>query len=147
MASHDLTPIGRRPAAVTTAVWLLALGGLLLLAGGLIAATMSFEALRQAAPPTVSDAAVQEYARLYRGAGILFALAGAALTVFALRCRGRNPRVRRATMALGLAIVVVVAVAAVFAGTHLLSLLSLLAIIAGTLLLSRPGVVEWYTGD
>jgi hypothetical protein len=66
--------------------------------------------------------------------------------VFAGRARIRDLRSRRAAMALGLAIVVLVAVAAVFSGTHILALLSLIPIVIGTLLLSRPAVVEWYAG-
>lgn len=135
-----------RPNAVTAACWLLTVAAVLLIVGGLLAVSMSFDALRQAAPLTVSDEAVRSYARVYRGGGALFAVAGAALAWFAARARNRDPRSRRAAMTLGLAIVVLVAVAAVFSGTHILSLLSLLAIILGTLLLSRPGVVEWYAG-
>lgn len=82
-----------------------------------------------------------------RGVGILFAVAGAGLAGLAVRARRRDPRSRRAAMALGLAITVVVAVAAVFAGTHILALLSLVPIIVGTLLLGRPPVVEWYAGE
>ena len=48
-------------------------------------------------------------------------------------------------MTLGLTIVVLVGMAAVFAGTHILALLSLVPIVAGALLLSRPSVVEWCT--
>jgi hypothetical protein len=50
-------------------------------------------------------------------------------------------------MTLGLTIVVLVGLAAVFAGTHILALLSLLPIVVGTLLLNRPNVVEWYAGE
>lgn len=135
-----------RPVGVTTAFWLLVVGGVLLMAGGLMAATVGFDALRQSAPPTVSDDAVRGYARLYRGAGILFCLAAAALAGFAVRARDGDPRFRRATMALGLTIVVVVGVAAVFAGTHILALLSVLPIIVGTLMLGRPAVLGWYSG-
>jgi cytochrome bd-type quinol oxidase subunit 1 len=136
-----------RPGAITTAFWLLVVGAVLLMAGGLLAATVSVDAIRQGAPPSVPDEAVHAYARLYRGAGILFSLAAAALAAFAVRARDRDPRFRRAALALGLTIVVLVAIAAVFAGTHILSLLSLVPIVVGTLLLSRPGVVEWYAGD
>lgn len=133
-----------RPAAVTAAFWALLVGAVLLMAGGLIAATVGFDSLRQAAPPTVSDDALRNYARLYRGAGILFALAAAGLAVLAMRARDGDPRFRRAATTLGLAIVVLVGLAAVFAGTHILALLSLLPIVVGTLLLGRPGVAEWY---
>ena len=135
-----------RPSAVTTACWLLVVGGVLLIAGGLLATLVSFDSLRQAAPITVTDEALHDYARLYRGAGILFGIAGVALVWFAGRARSRDLRARRAAMALGLSIVVLVAVAAVFSGTHILALLSLLPIVVGTLLLSRPTVLDWYAG-
>jgi len=136
-----------RPAAVTTAFWLLVVGAVLLMAGGLMAATVSFESLRQSAPPSVSDDALRNYVRLYRGAGALFSVSAAALAAFAVRARNRDPRFRRAVMTLGLTIVVLVGLAAVFAGTHILALLSLVPIVVGTLLLSRPNIVEWYAGE
>ena len=136
-----------RPAAVTAAFWALVGGAALLMAGGLMAATVSFDSLRQAVPATVSDDAVRDYARLYRGAGILFSISAAALAAFAVRARARDPRFRRAAMTLGLTIVVLVGAAAVFAGTHILALISLVPIVVGTLLLSRPNVVEYYTGE
>jgi hypothetical protein len=122
-------------------------GAVLLLVGGLMAATVSFDTLRQAAPPTVPDTDVRRYGMLYRGAGLLFAVSGIALAVMAARARLRDPRMRRAVMTLGLTIVVLVGLAAVFAGTHILALLSLPPIVVGTLLLSRPVVVEWYAGE
>lgn len=133
------------PGGVTTAMWLLVAGAVLLVGGGLMAATVSFDALRQAAPPTVSDGDVRHYGLLYRGTGVLFTVSGVALAVMAARARLGNPRMRRAVMALGLTIVVLVGLASVLAGTHILALLSLLPIIVGTLLLSRPAVVEWYS--
>lgn len=141
-----MSEIESRPSAVTTACWLLVIGAVLLICGGLLAALVSFDSLRQAAPPTVTDEALNDYARLYRGAGILFALAGVALAWFAARARTRDLRARRAAMALGLTIIVLVALAAVFSGTHILALLSLLPIVVGTLLLSRPAVLDWYAG-
>lgn len=141
MAAND-----PRPGGVTTAFWLLVVGGLLLMGGGLMAAIGSVDAVRQATPPTVSDEAVRNYARWHRGAGILFCLAAATLMGFAVRAHGGDPRSRRAAMALGLTIIVIVAVAAVFAGTHILALLSLLPIIVGTLMLGRPAIQEWYAG-
>lgn len=141
-----MSEIESRPSAVTTACWLLVAGGALLILGGVLASLVSFDSLRQAAPPTVTDDALHDYARLYRSAGILFGIAGVGLAWFAIRARARDLRARRAAMTLGLAIVVVVAVAAVFSGTHILALLSLVPIVVGTLLLSRPGVLDWYAG-
>lgn len=136
-----------RPSAVNTACWLLVIGAVLLIAGGLLASLVSFDSLRQAAPPTVTDEALHSYARLYRGAGALFGFAGLALVWFAVRARVRDLRARRAAMALGLTIIVLVSVAAVFSGTHILALLSLLPIVVGTLLLSQPAALEWYAGE
>jgi hypothetical protein len=135
------------PNGLSVAVWMLVAGAVLLCVGGLMAATVSFDTLRQAAPPTVSDDDVRRYGQLYRGAGVLFGLAGLALAVMASRARLRNARLRRSAMTLGLTIVVLVGGAAVFAGTHILALLSLLPIVVGTMLLSRPAVIEWYAGD
>lgn len=135
-----------RPSAVNTACWLLIVGAVLLIAGGLLASLVSFDSLRQAAPPSVTDEALNDYARLYRSAGILFSLAGLALVWFASRARRRDLRARRAAMTLGLTVVVLIALAAVFSGTHILALLSVLPIVVGTLLLSRPAVLDWYAG-
>ena len=135
-----------RPGVVTAAFWLLIGGAVLLMTGGLLAATVGFDTLRAAAGPSVSDQSIRDYLRLYRGAGILFSLAAAALAVFAIRTRNRDPRSRRATIALGLAIVVLVAIAAVFAGTHVLALLSMVPVIVGTLLLGRPAAADWFSG-
>lgn len=139
-----MTATDSRPAAVTAAFWVLLVGAVLLMAGGVMAATVGFDSLRQAAPPAVSDDVLRKYVRLYRGAGVLFALAAAGLAVLAVRARDGDPRFRRAATTLGLAIVVLVGLAAVFGATTILALLSLLPIIVGTLLLGRPGVVEWY---
>ena len=130
MAANDL-----RPAGVTTAFWLLVFGAVLLMGGGLMAAAL------------MGLNTLVGYAILHRGAGILFCLAAAALTGFAVRARDGDPRFRRATIALALAIIVIVAVAAVFAGTHILALLSLLPIIVGTLMLGRPALQGWYSGE
>lgn len=136
-----------RPGVVNAAFWLLIAGAVLLATGGLLAATVGFDTLRQAAGPSVSDQSIRDYLRLYRGAGMLFAAAAAALAGCAVRARDRDLRFRRASMSLGLAIVVLVAVAAVFAGTHVLALLSVLPIIVGTLLLGRPAAADWFAGN
>ena len=68
-----MTASDSRPVAVTTAFWLLVLGAVLLMAGGLMSATLGFDTLRRSAPQAVSDQTVQNYLRLYRGAGVLLA--------------------------------------------------------------------------
>jgi hypothetical protein len=127
-----MTTTEPRPRAVDVAFWLLVVGAVLLLAGGMLAATLSYDTLRSAALPTVSDQTIRDYLRFHRGALVV-------------RTRAGDPRFRRATMGLGLAIVVLVGVVAVFFGTHIFALLSLLPIIVGTLLLSRPPVAKWFS--
>lgn len=126
------------PGSGGAAFWLLVIGAALLLAGGLMAVIVGFDTLRRGAPPTVSDESVRNYLRLYRSSGVLFGLAAAVLARLAMRARDGDPRFRRAATGLGMAIVVLVAVAAVFLGTVTTpALLSLLPIIAGTLMLNR----------
>lgn len=134
-----------RPSAVTTACWLLVVGGVLLIAGGLLATLVSFDTLRKAQPPTVPDESVHHLVTMNRGIGILFVLAGVGLVWLAARARQRDLRFRRAAMALALTIIVLVSVASVFAG-HILALLSLVPIIVGTLMMSRAEVLDWYVG-
>ena len=133
-----MTASDSRPAAVTTAFWLLVLGAVLLMAGGLMSATLGFDTLRRSAPQTVTDETVQNYLRLYRGAGVLLALAGAALAAFAARARDGDTRFRQSATGLSLAIVILVSLAAGFGlRIHIQALLSLRPIIAGTLTLNR----------
>lgn len=142
-----MTAIELRPREVTAAFWLLIAGAVLLLLGGLLAATLTFDAIRDAAAPSVSDETLRNYLRFHRGAGVLCGLAAVGLAVVAVPTRNGDPRFRRAAIGLGLAIVVLVGLVAVFAGTHILALLSLLPIIVGTLLLSRPAAAGWFTDD
>lgn len=135
-----------RPSAVTTAYWLLVLGAVLLMAGGLITATLGFETVRRTQPASVTDESVNALLWLNRGIGMLFMLSAVALGWLARRALRRDPRFRRAAVALALAIVLVVAIASVFGG-FVLAPLALVPIIVGTVLLTRPAVVEWYAGE
>lgn len=135
-----------RPSAVTAAYWLLVLGAALLMAGGLITASLGFETVRTTQPASVTDESVNALLWLNRGIGILFMLSALGLGWLARRALRRDPRFRRTAVALALAIVLVVAIASVFGG-FVLAPLALVPIIVGTVLLSRPAVVEWYAGE
>lgn len=139
-----MTAPDSRPTAVTAGSWLLVTGAVLLIAGGIATATVSFEVLRQMATPSVSDHSVRSYLLVYRGVGALFMAAGAGLAVLAVRVRRRDPRFRRSAIALALVIVLMVGVAAVFAGISIVALLSVIPIIAGVLLLSRQTAINWF---
>jgi hypothetical protein len=108
-----------RPRAVTAAFWCWVAASVLLMVGGLIAAT--------AAIPI-----------MYTGGGVITALAGAGMAFLAGRARSGDTRFRRAAVALSLTIVVLVALLAVFAVVHVLTLLGVLPLIAGTVLITRP---------
>jgi len=110
-----------RPRAVTAAFWCWVAAAILLIVGGLIAASVS-------ALPTV-----------YRGGGIITVLAGAGIAYLAGRSRNEDTRYRRAAIALSLVIVVLVAIGSVLGFTlHVLTLLAVLPLIAGAVLMTRP---------
>lgn len=146
MVGRPVRPDPPRPGVVTRAVWLLVIGAVLVAAGGMITASVSFETLRQVASPSVDDETVRSSLWLYRGVGALFVLASAGLVYVAAGAARGDIRYRRATTALGLAVVVLVSLAAVLVGTHILALLGVLPVLVGVLLLGRPVSVAWFAG-
>jgi hypothetical protein len=108
-----------RPRVVTAAFWCWVVASILLIVGGLLAASYALPAV-------------------FRGAGVITALAGAGLAFLAGRTRTGDTRFRRAALALALTIVVLVALCAVFGLVHVLTLLAVIPLIAGTVLMSRP---------
>lgn len=113
-----------RPRVVTAAFWCWLVASVLLIVGGLLAAAVGL--------PVV-----------FRGGGIITALAGAGLAFLAGRSRTGDTRFRRATLALALTIVALVALCAVFGVVHVLTLLAVIPLIAGTVLMTRPAASEW----
>lgn len=116
------SPASRR-AAVSFSCWLV--GAVLLIVGGLIAASVSW--------PSAEST-------LFRGVGVLTALAGAGMAYLAGRSRSGDVRHRRAAIALSMAIVVVVGLMAALrlAPVHILTLLALIPLILGTGLSALP---------
>ena len=113
-----------RPRVVTAAFWCWVAASILLIVGGLLAASVSL-------PP------------VFRGAGVITALAGAGMAFLAGRSRQGDTRFRRAALALSLTIVVLVALLAVFGVVHVLTLLAVVPLIAGTVLMTRPAAASW----
>jgi hypothetical protein len=110
-----------RPRAVTAAFWCWVVASIMLIVGGLIAATVT-------ALPAV-----------YRGGGVVTVLAGVGMAFLAGRSRIEDARYRRAAIALSLVSVVLVAIVSVLGGAvHVLTLLAVLPLIAGTVLITRP---------
>lgn len=94
----------------------------LLIVGGLLAAAVDLPGLNTT---------------LFRGTGVLTALAGLAMAFLAGRSRTGDPRFRRAASALSLAIVMVVGLTAAFGVVHILTLLAVILLIVGTALNAR----------
>lgn len=106
-------------ATIAFSCWLAA--SVLLIVGGLIAASVSW-------PGTVNT--------FYRGSGVLTVIIGAAMAFLAGRSRGGDPRFRRAAMALALTAAALIAIAAAFSlvPVHLLTLAGVILLVVGTAL-------------
>ena len=113
-----------RPRVVTAAFWCWVVASMLLIVGGLLAASIAL--------PTV-----------FRGAGVITAVAGVGMAYLAGRSRRGDTRFRRAAVALSLTIVVLVALIAVLGVVHILTLLAVIPLIAGTVLMTRPAAAAW----
>ncbi|BBZ06192.1 hypothetical protein MDOR_03610 [Mycolicibacterium doricum] len=139
------SPTPARPRVVDIAFWTLVGGAVLLIVGGMLAATVSFETARSAIDPEVSDESLLSYLAVQRGVGVGSVLAGAVLAFVAGRARRGDPRFRRATVALALAIAVVLIMLAAGAGVaNLVTLLALVPITVGTVLLTRRSAAGWF---
>lgn len=114
-----------RPRAVSAAFWCWVAASLMLIVGGLLAASANI-------------------ATVFRGAGVLFAVAGAGLAFLAGRTRAGDGRFKRAALALALAIIVLVALASVLGVVHILTLISVIPLIAGVALITRPAATAFY---
>ena len=122
-------PVSPRPRVVEVAYWLLALAALALIEAGLVVVFTS------------STIPV-----FFRGAGALFAVAGAALAFVAGRTRRGDARFRSATVGLALALVVLLALFSLFS-RGLAWLLIMVVVMVAAVLLLRPAAHEWFTAE
>lgn len=138
----------RRPRLVDIAFWCFIVGAVIMLVGGLMATAAGYESVRAALPSTFSDDQVQNYLTLYRANGIGASVVAVALAFLAGRARRGDGRLRFALLGLTFASVVVVALLAVGLGiAHPLIMLSLLPILVGAVLLTRPSAHAWYESE
>jgi hypothetical protein len=115
-----------RPRVVTAGFWCWAAASVLLVAFGLLLA-LSPDAL-----PI-----------LFRGMGVLFAVTGLGLGFLAGRARLGDARFRRAAIALSLAIVVILAIFALYSRGPIWLLMMILTMV-GAVLMMRPPAQEWF---
>ncbi|MGZ8803546.1 MAG: hypothetical protein ACXWZL_13295 [Mycobacterium sp.] len=134
-----------RPRLVDIAFWCFIGGAVMMIVGGLMAATASYQAARAVLPEAFTDDQVRSYLTIYRGSGIGSVVTGGALAFLAGRARRGDARFRFATLGLTFATVVVVGLLAVgVVVVHPLILLSLLPILIGAALLTMPAARTWY---
>ncbi|AFM15443.1 hypothetical protein Mycch_0625 [Mycolicibacterium chubuense NBB4] len=138
-------PPANRPRLVDVAFWCFIAGAVVMIVGGLLAATASYEAARAAIPASVGDDQVRSYLTLYRGLGVGAVVVAGALAFLGGRARRGDARFRLATLGLAFATVVVVGLFALGVGVaQPLILLSLLPILVGAALFTRPAARAWY---
>jgi peptidoglycan/LPS O-acetylase OafA/YrhL len=118
-----------RPRVVTAGFWCWAAASVLLVAFGLLLA-LSPDSL-----PT-----------LFRGMGVLFAASGLGLGFLAGRARLGDARFRRAGIALSLAIVVILAIFALYSRGPIWLLMMILTMV-GAVLMMRPPAQEWFESE
>lgn len=134
-----------RPRVVDLAFWCFIGGAVLMIVGGLMAATATYDAARAAIPTTVPDQQVRTYLTVYRYSGIGAVLLAGALAFLAGRARHGDPRFRLATLALAFAALVVIGLLALGVGVaQPLILLGLLPVVIGTLLMVQPAARFWF---
>lgn len=80
---------------------------------------------------------------LFRGAGVIFAVAGLALGFLAGRTRAGDSRLRRAAVGLSLALVVLLALFTVMTG-GVLWLVPMILTMVGAVLIMRPSAQDWF---
>lgn len=117
-----------RPRVVDIAFWCWLGSSVLLVAFGLLMATAGADLPTQ-----------------LRGFGALFAVSGVALGFLAGRSRRGDERFRRAALALGLVLVVLLALFSL-ATRGAVWLLIMILVMVGAVLMMRPGARAWFDG-
>jgi hypothetical protein len=119
-----MTAPAPRARVVTAAFWCWVVASVMLMAGGLIAASWG------SAPG------------VFRGAGVISAVAGVGVAFLAGRSRGGDARYRQALIALSLTIVGLISISAVFGIGNVITLLAVFPLIAAAILVTRTGAAK-----
>lgn len=133
-----------RPRIVEAAFWTLLVGAVLLVAAGLLVATVNADLVRDALPDSFSDEEERTYLLFFRALGALYALAGAGLAFLTGQLRKGDVRWRRATLWLAVTTIVVVTALTVIGGTGVLPLVALVPVLVGAMLLGRAKAKAWF---
>jgi peptidoglycan/LPS O-acetylase OafA/YrhL len=119
-----MTTPSSRPTIVSAAFWCWVIAAAMLLLGGMLTASLNLPAI-------------------YRGAGILLALAGAGLAFLARRTRAGDERFRNAAVGLAFPIVILLALLAVQT-TGIFWLIPLVLTVVGGVLIMWPSAQDWF---
>jgi hypothetical protein len=122
-------PVPARPRIVEAVFWLWLVAAISLVVLGMLMALT-----RGNLPP------------VYRGAGVLFAVAGLGLGYLAGRTRAGNARMRRAGVGLALALVVLLALFTLMTG-GVLWLIPMILTMVGAVLVMRPSAQDWFHAE
>jgi len=137
-----------RPRVVDLAFWSFVVAAVIMIVGGLMASTATYDIARAAIPQSMSDDQVRSYLTIYRGTGIGAVVAAVALAFLAGRARRGDARFRRATLGLALATFVVIGLLAIGAGVaQPIILLGLFPLLIGVLLSVQPSARLWYARE
>lgn len=136
----------QRPTIVNIAFWLVLLGAVLLLAGGLLGVTSAFTTPRSAFADDLSDSAVHSILVMRAGIGAICLLTGMGLSFLAGRTRNGDLRFRRSLVWLSVALVVLVFVLALLApfAITLPALFGVVPVAIGATLFMRPASSDWF---
>lgn len=137
-----------RPRVVDLAFWSFVVAAVIMIVGGLMASTATYDVARAAIPQTMSDDQVRNYLTIYRYTGIGAVVAAGALAFLAGRARRGDARFRLATLGLAFATFVVIGLLAIGVGVaQPVILLGLFPLLIGTLLFVQPSARLWYAQE
>ncbi|MGU3501228.1 hypothetical protein [Mycobacterium sp. C31M] len=135
-----------RPTIVNIAFWLVLVGAVLLLAGGLLGLSVAFSAEDAVFGKNTSADAVQTLRILLGGLSVLWALVGMALSFLAGRARNGDLRFRRVVVWMAVAVVVMVFLLTLLAPftITLPVLFGVVPLAIGATLFMRPAASDWF---
>lgn len=140
-----MTSADPRPRIVEVAFWSWLVAAVSLIVGGLLAVTTGFATIRDRVAASVTDDQIHSFLNLYRGTGAIAIVAGMAVGYLAGRTRRGDKRFHRASVALSLALVVLLVACALLLGFILpLTPLAVLALIVAAVLATRGSASAWF---
>lgn len=135
-----------RPTVVNIGFWLVLVGAVLLLAGGLLGVSVAISSEDTVFGKNVSADSVQSLRFLLGGMSVLWLGAGLALSFLVGRARNGDLRFRRATVGMAIAVVVMIFLLTLLAPftVTLPTLFGVVPVAIGATLFMRPAASDWF---